>query len=295
MRSPPRRRRSDSPKWTDRPTTVSTSRELLSRASDLPRHEAERLLVAATGWERSRLSGGETVDAPAEEAFTAMLERRRSGEPLQYIEGTVQFGPLELAIDPRALIPRPETEQLWELVARRTATPPDVVVDLCTGSGNLALACKHTWPDALVLATDLSPDAVALARENASRLHLDIDVRAGDLFAPLPSAVRGRVDLLVANPPYVAADELETLPTEVRDHEPTMALVAGPRGDEILARIARDAIDWMRPGGVVAVEISEFGAPEVASLFAAFDAEILDDLTGTPRFVVGAMPGPVAS
>lgn len=252
-------------------------------------------MLAATGWPRRRLADDVSVDAAAEQSFTAMLERRRSGEPLQYIEGTVQFGPLELAIDPRALIPRPETEQLWYLAVRRMATPPEVVVDLCTGSGNLALACKHTWPEAQVFATDLSNDAVALARENAQRLALDIDVRTGDLFAPLPENVQGRVDLLVANPPYVTAEELDMLPAEVRDHEPVIALLAGPEGDEVLARIARDAVDWMRPGGLVAVEISEFRVPAVAALFAAFDAEILDDLTGRPRYVVGEMPGPVTS
>ena len=263
---------------------------LLAEASSLPRHEAERLLMAASGLARRSLVLHGDLAPAVVERFRTLVTQRLSGRPLQYLEGTVQFGPLELAIDDRALIPRPETEQLWELVVRSVATVPAVVVDLCTGSGNLALACKHAWPDATVYAVDFEDGAAALARENALRTGLDIVVHVGDLFEPLPPALRGRVDLVVSNPPYVARAEAGALPAEVRDHEPDAALVAGPRGDEVLARIAAAAPDWLRPGGLIACEISEFQAAVVTRLFARFGPEVRCDLAGKPRFVIGVEP-----
>lgn len=263
---------------------------LLAEASSLPRHEAERLLMTASGLARSSLVLHGDLAPDVAERFRALVTRRLEGRPLQYLEGTVQFGPLELAIDDRALIPRPETEHLWELVVRSVAEPPALVVDLCTGSGNLALACKHIWPDAEVHAVDLSPGAAALARENAARTGLGIAVHLGDLFDALPVSLRGRVDVIVANPPYVARAEADLLPAEVRDHEPAMALVAGDRGDEVLARIAAAAGGWLRPGGVVACEISEFRADTAARLFAPFCGEIEADLAGKPRYVIGRSP-----
>jgi release factor glutamine methyltransferase len=265
-------------------------RQLLREASDLPLHEAERLLMAASGLPRAHLAIGGSVAADVVTRFRSSVARRRTGEPLQYIEGSVHFGPLELAIDRRALIPRPETEQLWELAVARCVPSPTTVVDLCTGSGNLALACKHAWPGASVFAVDVSDRAAALARHNARRLGLDVIVLTGDLFDPLPRELLGQVDLIVANPPYLAEDELPTVAAEVRDHEPTAALVAGPMGDEVLGRIAGGADRWLRPGALIAVEISEFRATEVVGLFAALAPELVFDLAGKPRFVVGSKP-----
>ena len=163
-----------------------------------------------------------------------------------------------------------------------------MIVDLCTGSGNLALALKHAFPSATLYATDISPDAIDLARENATQANLDVTTLVGDLFDPLPGHLRGRVDLIVSNPPYLAEAELADLPIDVRDHEPTMALVAGPVGDEILARIGDAASEWLRPGGVVACEISEFHGPAIAGHFASLGGEILHDLSDKERFVIGA-------
>lgn len=264
---------------------------LLAEASSLPRHEAERLLLAASGLTRRSLVLAGDLAPAVVERFRTMVARRAEGRPLQYVEGTVQFGPLELAIDDRALIPRPETEQLWELVVHSVAEAPAVVIDLCTGSGNVALACKHVWPDATVYAVDLAEGAAALARENARRTGLEIVVCEGDLFDPLPRTLRGDVDVVVSNPPYVTLAEAATLPTEVRDHEPGMALVAGPRGDEVLARIAAAAPDWLRPGGLIACEISESQAAAATRHFARFRAQVRPDLAGRPRFVIGRMPG----
>lgn len=223
--------------------------------------------------------------------FRKMVARRERGEPLQYIEGTVQFGPLVLRSDSRALIPRPETERLWELSVEliRGSTSP-VIIDVCTGSGNLALALKHTFPTARVIGVDLSPRALLLARENAIITGLDVEFSAGDLFAALPPELHRNAALVISNPPYVAAAELEDLPADVRDHEPTDALVSGPAGTEILARIATEAIDWLRPGGVVACEIGETQADQCLDLFAQYAPQVKKDLAGRPRYILGRAP-----
>ena len=269
-----------------------TVAELLAQAGALPEQEARRLLEAASDRSASELRAGPNVGDEAAERFLHLVTRRAAGEPLQYLEGTVQFGPIELDIDERALIPRPETEQLWELAAARlsvlaSGAAEPVVVDLCTGSGNLALALKHAVPTARVLATDISQAALALAEQNGLRTALHVELLQGDLFSPLPETLRGTVDLIVANPPYVTSGEVAALPPEVRDHEPIEALVAGDAGTEVLARIADGAVEWLRPGGHLLCEISEFQTEAVRTLFATYDPEVLPDLAGRPRFVVG--------
>ncbi|MEA3503492.1 MAG: peptide chain release factor N(5)-glutamine methyltransferase, partial [Actinomycetota bacterium] len=262
------------------------SSELLRSVPELPDHEVRRLLAKATGRHWTALILGVDLTTSEVETFRDFVSRRRAGEPLQYIEGTVEFGPIEVAVDPRVLIPRPETEQLYE-IAEVAVEDPMVIVDLCTGSGNLAIALKHTFPAATIYATDISADAVDLARENVRQSGLDVTVLLGDLFEPLPDHIRGRVDLIVSNPPYLAAAEVADLPVDVRDHEPITALVAGPVGDEVLARIGGAGSDWLRPGGVVICEISEFHGPAVADRFASLGGEIRRDLSGKERFVIG--------
>lgn len=264
--------------------------ELRAAAGGTPDHEVWRLLQAATGRTRADLASNPEIDEVASKTFFDMVRRRRQGEPLQYLEGTVQFGPLELAIDKRSLIPRPETEQLWELVVSAVARPPRIIVDLCTGSGNLALALKHSFPEARVLATELSPDAADLARDNAARTGLAVEILEGDLFQPLPADIRGNVDVIVANPPYLGEDELAALPVDVREHEPREALVAGAHGDEFLVSIVEQADRWLVPGGLLAIEISEFLGRRARELMAPFTGRVLLDLTGRDRFVIGNRP-----
>jgi release factor glutamine methyltransferase len=265
------------------------STDVLRSAPDLPGHEVRRLLVAATGRRWTDLVLGIELDAAEVDRFEEYVRRRRGGEPLQYIEGTASFGPIEVSVDPRVLIPRPETEQLFE-IARSAVEAPRVIVDLCTGSGNLAIALKATFPSARVYAVDLSDDAVDVARTNVRRAGVDVTVLLGDLFEPLPDRLAGRVDLVVSNPPYVAEHERDGLPADVRDHEPLAALIAGPVGDEVLARIAEEAQKWLAPGGIVACEISESHGSVVAEHFAALGGEIRIDLSGKERFVIGAAP-----
>ena len=234
----------------------------------IPAHELRRLrAVAADDVELERLIG-----------------RRRSGEPLQYLEGTAAFGPIEVTVDERVLIPRPETEQLWEL-AVRSVSSPEMVVDLCTGSGALAIALAHTFGAARVIGTDLSSDALDVARSNGAGV-LNLEFLQGDLYDALPDELEGSVDLLVANPPYVAESEYPDLPTDVR-REPRMALVAGPTGFEVYHRLATGLDRWLAPGGVFAFEIGETQALGVQQILGDRPTEVHRDLAGRDRFVVG--------
>ncbi len=168
----------------------------------IPDHEYERIAAAVTGRDRPALTA-EPFTADEQVRIEALVARRESGEPLQYLEGSVQFGPIDLIVDERALIPRPETERVWEeaVASLREAGPGTVIVDLGTGSGALALALKHAFPEAQVYGVDISEDALALAKENAAHTGLDVTFLHGDLFEPLPKRLMGRVDLLVSNPP----------------------------------------------------------------------------------------------
>lgn len=239
----------------------------------VPDHELRRLEAAAD-------AGGGSI--------AELVERRLAGEPLQYIEGTTQFGPLELVVDERVLIPRPETETLFE-IASRMVRLPKVVVDLCTGSGALALALKQRFPGASVFATDISPDAIQVAMENMVRVRTPIYLAQGDLFAPLPGALAGDVDLVVANPPYVSEAEFDGLPEEVK-REPKVALVSGRSGLEVIERIGATVSQWLRPGGVVVCEIGETQGVAAAASFPGIPMVVRQDLAGRDRYVLGVKP-----
>jgi release factor glutamine methyltransferase len=261
------------------------SRDLIAAHPELAEHEAVRLLMAATGRTRTDVIVGFDVADDEAATYGAYVERRIANEPLQYIEGTVDFGPVEIAVDPRVLVPRPETEYILTQ-AIDAVDAPSIIVDLCTGSGNLALGLAATFPEATVYAVDLSADAAAVALLNAERLGLGIEVLVGDLFDPLPVSIRGHVDLLVSNPPYLAYREVAELPADVLA-EPRMALVSGERGDEIVERIASGAPGWLAPGGVVVCEISEFESQRSVNHFDQLDGVVRKDLTGRDRFVIG--------
>jgi len=257
---------------------------------ELPSHEASRLAVAVAG---RRVSAAE-LTPPEREAFDALVARRLAGEPLQYLEGTAAFGPIEVMVDGRALIPRPETEGLWELAvaALEDVGPGTTIVDLGTGSGVLALALKHAFPAAQVIGVDDREDALALASDNAARLGLEVEFLHGDLFEALPANLMGRLDLVVSNPPYVAEGEWGGLPLDVRDHEPRHALVAGPTGTEVLDRIADDGYWWLGIGGYLLCEIGETHGPAMEQAFGAFDRHIRRDLAGRDRYVVARKGSP---
>lgn len=235
----------------------------------------------------------EAPDAGDVERFDAMVTRRAGGEPLQYVIGHWPFRSLELLVDSRALIPRPETEQvaevaLGELDALGVAEP--VVVDLGTGTGALALAIAVERPSTWVLGIDASQAALELAMENRDRVGLGVKqvaLAAGSWFAKLPEALRGAIDLIVTNPPYVATgDDVDDV---VRDWEPVGALFAGADGLDDLRVIIAESPGWLAPHGVLVAEIGSAQADAVAALArdAGFtSAEVHPDLAGHDRVLV---------
>ncbi|MEE8405765.1 MAG: peptide chain release factor N(5)-glutamine methyltransferase, partial [Acidimicrobiia bacterium] len=234
--------------------------------------------------ELSRLEALASADQPLEK----LIERRKNGEPLQYIEGSAAFGPLEITVDDRVLVPRPETEGLFE-IASRMVRHPEVILDLCTGSGALALALKNEFPGASVFATDVSEDAIDVALTNRHATGLDIYLTVGDLFDPLPASLLGEVDLVVANPPYVSDVDFLTLPEDVQ-REPKVALVSGPTGLEVIQRIGASVAEWLRPGGVVVCEIGESQSVSASSCFTDLPAVVRQDMAGRDRYVVAVKP-----
>lgn len=226
--------------------------------------------------------------------FRTMVERRLVGEPLQYVLGRWGFRRLDLFVDRRVLIPRPETEWVVEEALRRLPRGEVTVVDLGTGSGAIALAVAVERAGARVVATDASADALAVARANLAgigRAATRVELHHGDWWDALPSALRGAIDLVVTNPPYVAPSD--PLPAEVADWEPTRALVPGPTGLEAIAVIVAGAPLWLRPGGWLVCEIGETQGDAVRAL--AVDAglaevDVLHDLTGRDRMLVARCP-----
>lgn len=267
-------------------------------ARGLDRDEVRRILEQVTGAE-----GAEAVlvlddDAPDRllARFEALVERRLAGEPLQYVLGSWGFRRLDLLVDRRVLIPRPETEWVVEqALGLLPAGEPATVVDLGTGSGAIALAiADERWPHVRVVATDASPDALDVARANLAglgRRATSVELRLGSWWEALPDDLRGHVDLVLTNPPYVAADE--ALPAEVADWEPAGALVPGPAGTEALEVILAGAPSWLRPGGWIVCEIGETQGAAVLDLARTaglVGAEIRPDLTGRDRMVVARRP-----
>ena len=254
---------------------------------------------------------GTSVSDRAAAAIAALAARRIGGEPLQYVLGSWSFRTLELTVDPRALIPRPETEQVVEVALRQLGrrspgSPEDgsVVVDLGTGSGAIALSIAVELGQDLrpeVWAVDADPAALALATENRARVGTAhpwaaerVRLRRGSWFEPLPSGLEGRVDLVVSNPPYVSEEEWSTLDAAVR-REPRLALVAGPGSDGTpgLAAIERVVLEsgrWLAPdGGVVVLELAPHQAGVAAALSrrAGFgDVTVEPDLAGRDRILV---------
>jgi release factor glutamine methyltransferase len=259
----------------------AASRTLGAAGVATPRYDAERIAAYALGmtWGdvRTRMVD-DGLEPQTVATLNALVERRASGEPLAYIERSRGFYGLELACGPGVLVPRPDTETLvdvaLELIDTR-ASP--IVVDIGTGTGAVAFAIASVRPDAEIVATDISDDALAYARANARSLGLDVWFAKGDLFDAVPIELRGSIDLVVSNPPYVA--EGAELPPDVRA-EPEIALFAGPEGTDVLRRLVREAPAWLAPGGALALEI---GGAEQAGILPAGEARA--DLAGTPRVV----------
>ncbi len=269
-----------------RPAEVVTrSADYLGRHGvESPRETAEALLAYFLQTDRAGLyARADGLDTRTAKLFGRALCQRCHGVPLQYLTGEQQFFDLVLGVAPGVFVPRPETELLVERAIEVLSDGAAVAVDVGTGTGAIALALKRFRPGVTVLATDVSEEAVAVARANASRHALDVEVLHGDLLSPLPSELRGRVDLVVSNPPYVTEEEYASLPAEVRA-EPYEALVGGV---DVHRRLAAAAPEWLRPGGSLVMEIGETQASDVVALLQdGFEpVEVLPDLAGRDRVV----------
>ncbi len=261
-----------------------------------PRVDAELLAAHLLGIERGRLGLVPLVDSAMIDAYMAMVDQRAKRIPLQYILGTSPMGEIDLAVGPGVFVPRPETELLlgWALAfLERPGRRNPVVLDLCTGSGALALAIAHARPDAVVHAVELEPRALAWARQNAETRANDGDtpiiLHQGDVTdRTLLAALEGAVDIVVSNPPYIP--EGTPLEPEVADHDPHSALFGGPDGLSVIKPMVSNIARWLRIGGAAAVEHDDTNGALVAELFTQrrVFGDVVEhfDLAGKPRFVV---------
>lgn len=269
-----------------------TSDFLAAKGVESPRLNAELLLGHAL--RRKRMQLYLEFERPLTEAelesIRPLVRRRAQREPLQYILGETEFHGLKLKVDRRALIPRPETEMLVELAAEACPIPPRRILDLGTGSGAIALALARRFPEAEVMATDASPEALALAGENVAACDLAgrVTLLRSDWFAAVP-ATPG-FDLIVSNPPYLSAEETGTTAPEVRLFEPASALTGrGAEGAGDLDAIVAAAGGYLNPGGALALETGIGQHPRLAERLAGAGfsrRELRQDLTGRDRFAL---------
>jgi release factor glutamine methyltransferase len=282
--------------WTVGRLLTWTTEWLAGRGSDSPRLDAEVLLAFVRGCPRIALYTAFDVAVNEEERarFRSLVKRRGEGEPVAYLVGSREFFSLSFAVNPAVLVPRPETEQVVIRVldlcqAAGPAGQRPRIIDVGTGSGAIAVTLAKRLPQAEFVATDISPEALAVARDNAKRHGVEdrIAFVECDLLADPQAA--GPWDLVVSNPPYVREDEFEALPRDVRLHEPRRALVSGPTGVEVIGRLAAAAAETLVPGGWMVVEVgpsTAAAAEEVIAAQAALHLEpTLKDMATLPRIV----------
>ncbi len=272
--------------------------DLRARGFDSPRLDAELLLGHALGCDRVRL----VIDAErpliAQElaAYRALHRRRRRGEPVAYLRGQREFFGRRFAVDRRVLIPRPDTETLVEVGLERSRgrSLGARVLDLCTGSGCVAITLAKERPTTEVLAADICLDALDVARYNALRLGALVGLVRADVYQGL-EPYRGRFDLITANPPYIPEPQMAELSEGIRAFEPTLALSAGPDGMSVIRRIATGAPAMLTSGGVLALEVLAGTAAVVTELLAQaglVDLQVARDGAGHERVVSGRYNGP---
>ena len=277
--------------WTILRMILWSAEYLKNKGVETGRLDAEWLLAAALGVDRLQLylKYDRPLSSEEREAFKPLLRRRAGREPLQYIIGRTGFRELELKTDPRVLIPRPETEVLVQEVLDWASAGAESVWDMGTGAGAVALslAAEGTWTR--VVATDVSPEALSVAADNAERYDLGghVEFREGSLFEPLEEGER--FDVIVSNPPYIAEGEKGELQPEVRDWEPPEALFAGEDGLDVIRQLVAGAPKHLVSGGLLALECglgqAEGIAADVQATGAFGAVRIRADLTGRPRFV----------
>ena len=264
-----------------------TSRFFAARGLENARLQAELLLAAVLDIKRLDLylQFERPLHTEEVDVYRDYVRQRVQRVPVQYILGATAFRELELTVTPAVLIPRPETEVLVD-VALELLPTGGRALDLCCGSGAIALSLKRELAEVAVVATDISQAALAVARANGASCELEIEWLSGDLFA----AVEGDFDLVVSNPPYVKSGDLDRLEPEVRDHEPRLALDGGADGLDCYRRIAHQASDHIRPGGYLLLEVGDGQSAEVEKLLAEVgrfaEVRTKPDLNEVPRVVV---------
>ena len=272
------------------PTVLEALKAAEARLKNIPepRLDAEYLLAEVLGISRLEILLNKRRELTGKEAaaFEALIARREGREPLQYILGNQSFMGFGIKTDSRALIPRFDTEALCE-EALKYIRPGNRVLDLCTGSGALAVAIKRLCPGAEVIASDISEDALSLAKENAERLGADVRFVQGDLFTPLADE---RFHVIVSNPPYIPEHLRGRLQAEV-EREPALALFAGADGLDFYRRIAKEAPEHLSSGGRLCLEIGDGQGNAVKALLSEGfdDIQVLNDLNGLPRVVSAAV------
>lgn len=282
--------------WTIADVLRWAADDFRARGIESPRLDAEVLLSRALGTTRIQL----VVDAPrvlpAEDLarFRDMVRRRRAHEPVAYILGEREFFGRVFRVDRRVLVPRPDTETLVEVALDRTrhVSMSMRALDLCTGSGCVAVTLAKERPTSSVIATDASDDALAVARDNALRLGAyNVALCTGDLYGALDASAR--FDVITANPPYIARGDIASLMQDVRDFEPRLALEGGDDGLALIRRVVSGAPAHLVPGGVLAVEVGAGQAPAVAELLRAAGFDSIDsrrDYARIERVVSGMLP-----
>ncbi|MBX7098515.1 MAG: peptide chain release factor N(5)-glutamine methyltransferase [Myxococcaceae bacterium] len=282
--------------WTVRKVLGWTAGHFEKSTVDSPRLTAEILLTHVLNTSRVKLYTD--LDRPLQKtelaAYRALITKRLEGQPTAYLTGYREFYGRRFAVDARVLVPRPETELLVEAALKvLPKDAPSRALDLCTGSGCVALSLALERPKASVWAVDVSPGACAVAKANAEALGAGgrVTVLEGDLFAPVPEGAR--FDLVTANAPYVKTGELAGLQKEVRQ-EPTLALDGGPDGLDVIRRIADGALARLKPGGLLALEIGDDQGEAMVTLLTRAgyrDVRVDVDLARLPRLAFGTAPG----
>lgn len=282
--------------WTISALVKWATEDFRTRGLDSPRLDAELIVSHALGISRTDviIQGDRPLETRELQALRELVKRRRAREPMAYLRGFREFYGRSFKVDARVLIPRPETEVLVDVALRRIR-PRSLsarVLDLCTGSGCVAITLARELPTASVVGTDISAGALAVARENAYRLGAyRASFREGDLCA---AAVPGAVfDLVTANPPYIASREVGTLMADVKDFEPRLALDGGDDGLDFYRRIARDVPTRMAPGATLVLEVGYDEAADVEALLCSrgfSDIQVDKDMQGVARIVSAVAP-----
>ena len=260
-----------------------------------PEHDARELLALVLGVPRSQLALREAADPEAADRYAQLLDRRAAGEPLQHLIGVAGFRYVELQVGPGVFVPRPETELLAGWAVERAgalvaAGARPLVVDLCTGSGAIALSVATEVPGAVVHAVELEPDALSWAERNLGGS--TVVLHEGDLATALPE-LDGTVDVVVCNPPYIPLEAWESVDVEVRDHDPAAALWSGADGLDAMRDLERAAARLLRPGGWLGAEHADVQGEAAPAVFAGTGRwrEVSDhpDLAGRPRFLAARL------